>query len=59
MTRKIIAIFAALLLATSLCACTGGNETEDTTGNNINIGGSEDNGNNGNILGNIIGGFIG
>ena len=44
MTRKIIAIFAALLIAASLCACNNGNnETEETTGNKIDINGSDEN----------------
>lgn len=40
MTRKFIAIFAAILLTTSLCACNGtsGDGEETTGGNKINIG---------------------
>ena len=40
MTRKFIAIFAAILLTASLCACNGstGDGEETTGGNKINIG---------------------
>lgn len=34
MNRKLIAIFTALLLAASLCACNNGNQGEETTENN-------------------------
>lgn len=37
MTRKIIAIFAALLLTASLCACSGNTNNEETSGDRIDI----------------------
>ncbi len=43
MTRKLIAIFSALLIAASLCACTGETgEGETTATPNIDISGNED-----------------
>ena len=38
MTRKIIAIFVALLLTASLCACTRDDNPEESTGDRIDIG---------------------
>ncbi len=41
MTRKLIAIFSALLIAASLCACNFGDTEETTDGNNIDISENE------------------
>jgi uncharacterized protein YgiM (DUF1202 family) len=38
MTRKIVAIFVALLLTASVCACTGNDQPEESTGDRIDIG---------------------
>ncbi len=43
MTRKLIALFSALLIAASFCACNGnGGEEDSTNDNNINISGDEE-----------------
>ncbi len=45
MSRKLLAIFAALLIAASLCACNGNGEEETTDGGRIEIPSGETNGN--------------